>query len=131
MLSAQVEGDIAPVAVDVETVEVAVEKVCVVHVVGAEDAPCRASEEVLYEGVAAVVHQQAVAAMVGAGVGTEEREIVKGDVGTVVDAYDAVIDEVGGWCDNGDIGQDGGSEVLDVEEIGLVCGKAVAKQGDI
>lgn len=124
-------GDITPVAVDVEAVEVAVLEQGVVHVVGAEYSPGGAGGEATYAGVAAVVHQQAVAAVVGAGVGTEEREIVKGDVGTVVDADDVVVGERGGRGDDGDIAQRGGGEVFDVEEKGFEGGEAVAQQGDV
>ena len=103
--------DIAPVAMDVEAVEVAVFEQGVVHVVGAEDAPGGAGGEATYAGVAAVVHQQAVAAVVGAGVGAEEFDIVKGYVGAVVDADDVVVGERGGRSDDGDIAQRGGGEV--------------------
>lgn len=61
LLAAVVEKDVAAIAVDVESVEVAESKHHVIHIVGAEHAPWGTGIKVVELRVKAVVHQNAIA----------------------------------------------------------------------
>ena len=113
-LEAVFEGDVASVAVDVETVEVGAFYVGVGHVVGAEDAPVGDGSESPDAGVAQVVQHDAVARVVGARVGAPDRDGVEEYVGGVVDADDGVVgaNEIGAGRGYDDVTEGGLREVF-------------------
>lgn len=114
LLAAVVEEDVAAIAVDVESVEVAVAKHHVVHIIGAEHAPGSAGVEVVELRVEAVVHQYAVARVVGAGVGTLDADGVEIGHVAMVDAHDAVVHQRAGRGDDADVADFRRHKVLDV-----------------
>lgn len=131
LLAAVVEEDVAAIAVDVESVEVAVAKHHVVHIIGAEHAPGSTGVEVVELRVEAVVHQYAVARVVGAGIGALDADGVEIGHVAMVDAHDAVVHQRAGGGDDADVADFGRHKVLDVYQIGAVCGKAVADEGEV
>ena len=128
-----VDGDIAAVTVDIETVKVGVFDISVDHIVATEDSPFRDGAETTDMCVSKVAHQEPIARMVDMRVSAPENHGVEEYVGGVEDVDECIVggNDVGLWGDDDDVAKGGLWYVLEFEEKSGSGGAAVTQEGDI
>ena len=127
---AVLQGDVATVTVDVVTVDIAVVEVGDVDVVGTEDTPVGTAVEVEHIRLPDVVHQDAVAVIVGARVGAVDVHVVELHFGAVADADGIVGRKRAGRRIDVDVAELHVVLVLDIKAEGLELGILITIDGD-
>ncbi len=116
---------------DVKAVEIAIHHRCVAHIVCAKNPPIGSGEKVAHSCIAQIVHQKAVARMVGMGIAAYQRHRVEHHIGTVVYFDDAVIIEHAFRCNHIDVPKRNSDAVLNIHQIHPRSGSTIAQKSDV